>query len=73
MFARRSLALRDSMNISMSVGIGSLMQRAVTNREVGFDVLDENGFAPDEAAELLRRVKDVEAGRLEFHGLIEAH
>ena len=35
------------------------------------DVRDENGFTPDEAAELMRRIKEVKAGAAERHDLIE--
>ncbi|MBQ3376818.1 MAG: hypothetical protein IJG62_00955 [Synergistaceae bacterium] len=41
------------------------------NFAVIVDVRDENGFTPDEAAELMRRIKEVKAGVLERHDLIE--
>ena len=63
-------ALCDAMNISMSAGISSLMQRAVRNRELGLE-LDEKGFTQEEVKELLLRIQDVECGRLESHALLE--
>ena len=63
-------AARDANN-------GGVVMEAVKElkRRVNFAVIDgvrdENGFTPEEAAELMRRLREVRMGIVERHDLIE--
>ena len=55
--------LCDDIGISMTAVLNAMMKQAVRKQEIKISALDLNGFTPAEAAELKRRVHDVEAGR----------
>lgn len=63
--------LCDTIGISMSAAINALMKQAIRQKGMTFSALDENGFTPNETAELKRRRMDIEAGHFESHELIE--
>ena len=42
------------------------------NQGMSFSLRDENGFTPDEAAELMRRISEVRNNEAAHHDLIEA-
>ena len=69
---RESFAkLCDGLGLSVSSCVIALMRQAVRQQGVAFSMLDENGFTPYEAAELIRRAADVQKGHVERHALIE--
>jgi len=69
---RESFAkLCDGLGLSVSSCVIALMRQAVRQQGVAFSMLDENGFTPYEAAELIRRAADVRKGHVERHALIE--
>ena len=43
------------------------IRQAVRSQSMSFSLKDENGFTPSEAAELRRRMADVEKGMVEMH------
>ena len=57
--------LCDEIGMSMSTAFCVFAKAAVRKQGIPFEVttLDENGFTPEEAAEILRAVEDVKAGR----------
>jgi len=63
--------LCEKIGISMSAAINALVKQAVREQKMTFSVVDENGFTPEEAAELRRRIADLRTGRMEEHELIE--
>lgn len=63
--------LCDSLGLTMSAVTLALVRQAVRSQSVSFSLRDENGFTPEEAAELKRRIRDVKAGNAAAHGLIE--
>lgn len=56
--------LCDEIGMSMSTAFCVFARAAVRRQGIPFEVsaLDENGFTPEEAAELLRRVESVKNG-----------
>lgn len=67
----RYSALCNSFGLSMSAATLALVRQAVRSQSMTFTMRDANGFSPEEAAELKRRINDVTAGRLAAHSVIE--
>ena len=64
-------ALCDAFGLSMSAATLALVRQAVRSQSMTFSLRDANGFTPSEAAELKRRIADIEKGNLVKHDLIE--
>ncbi|MDD6461709.1 MAG: hypothetical protein PUF51_04515 [Bifidobacteriaceae bacterium] len=64
-------ALCDSLGLTMSSATLALVKQAVRDQSMSFSLRDENGFTPQESAELKRRIADVHHGNLIHHGLLE--
>ena len=63
--------LCNSIGISMTYAVNAMIRQAIHQQGINFSLRDENGFLPDEAAELKRRVDDVNNGIVERHSLKE--
>ena len=63
--------LCDSLGLTMSSATLALVKQAVRNQGMSFSLRDENGFTPDEAAELKRRIQEVRRGDAAHHELTE--
>ena len=55
----------------MAAAINALIKQAVRQQYLAFSARDENGLTQEEAAELRRRVAEVNAGRYITRELIE--
>lgn len=55
--------LSEDIGIPMDTLLASMMQQAVRKQEVKLTSLDVNGFTPKEAAELLRRYREMKEAR----------
>lgn len=64
-------ALCDAFGLSMSAATLALVRQAVRTQSMTFALHDSNGFTPDEAAELKRRIRDVEKGKAFQHDILE--
>lgn len=64
-------ALCDSFGLSMSAATLALVRQAVRSQTMTFSMRDANGFTPEEAAELKRRIDDVTKGNVTRHSIIE--
>lgn len=64
-------ALCDSFGLSMSAATLALVRQAVRSQTMTFTMRDANGFTPEEAAELKRRIADVAKGNVTKHDIIE--
>lgn len=64
-------ALCDAFGLSMSSAALALIRQAVRSQSMTFTLRDANGFTPEEAAELKRRIADVSQGHSSRHRLIE--
>jgi len=64
-------ALCDSFGLSMSAATLALVRQAVRSQTMTFSMRDTNGFTPEEAAELKRRIDDVTKGNVVQHNIIE--
>ena len=64
--------LCNGLGLSVSSCVIAMMRQAVRQQGLSFTLLDENGFTPQEAAELKRRADDVKKGHAEIHELLEA-
>ena len=64
-------ALCDSFGLSMSAATLALVRQAVRSQTMTFSMRDANGFTPEEAAELKRRIDDVTKGNVTQHSIIE--
>ncbi|MBE6018132.1 MAG: damage-inducible protein J [Lachnospiraceae bacterium] len=64
-------ALCDSFGLSMSAATLALVRQAVRSQTMTFSMRDANGFTPEEAAELKRRIDDVTKGKVTQHSIIE--
>lgn len=64
-------ALCDAFGLSMSAATLALVRQAVRSQSMTFTMRDANGFTPQEAAELKRRILDVENGNTVMHDIIE--
>ncbi|MGN1381829.1 MAG: type II toxin-antitoxin system RelB/DinJ family antitoxin [Eubacterium sp.] len=63
--------LCDSLGLTMSSATLALVKQAVRNQGMSFSLRDENGFTPEEAAELKRRIREVRRGAVSYHKLME--
>ena len=68
--ARAASAARGANNGGVIMNAVKELKRRV-NFAVIDDVRDENGFTPEEAEELMRRLREVRMGIVERHDLIE--
>ena len=66
-----SSTLCDEFGLSMSSATLALVRQAVRSQSMSFSVRDENGFTPAQAAELQKRINEIERGNLVRHDLIE--
>ena len=63
--------LCDEFGLSMSSATLALVRQAVRSQSMSFSVRDENGFTPAQAAELQKRINELERGNLVRPDLIE--
>lgn len=63
--------LCDSLGLTMSSATLALVKQAVRDQSVNLTLRDENGFTIEEAAELKRRIRDVNRGKAVQHDLLE--
>lgn len=64
-------ALCNSFGLSMSAATLALIRQAVRSQTMTFSLRDSNGFTPEEAAELKRRIADIESGHVFAHNIVE--
>lgn len=64
-------ALCNSLGLTMSSATLALIKQAIRDQSMKFTLRDENGFTPQEATELKRRIKEVRRGDTLRRGLIE--
>ena len=55
----------------MSSATLALVRQAVRTQSMSFSMRDENGFTYAQAAELQKRINEIENGNVVRHGLIE--
>lgn len=60
-----------AFGLSMSAATLALVKQAVRSQSMTFSMLDANGFTPAEAAELKRRIAEVNQGKVIAHKIIE--
>lgn len=66
---RKSYAkLCDEFGLSMSSATLALVRQAVRTQSISLSMRDENGFTPDEAAELQKRINEIENGNVARNG-----
>lgn len=65
-------ALCNELGLTMSSATLALIKQAVRNQSMSFSLRDENGFTPEEAAELMRRIHEVQNNEVVHHDLMEA-
>lgn len=53
-------SLCNELGLSMSAATLALIKQAVRNQSMSFSLRDENGFTPQESAELIRRIHKVQ-------------
>ena len=63
--------LCDEFGLSMSAATLALVRQAVRTQSMSFSMRDENGFTPTQAAELQKRINEIEQGNIVRHDLIE--
>ena len=59
------------IGITMAAALNALIKQSIRQQGLNFSLRDSNGFLPEEAVELRRRIAGVKAGRVESHDLIE--
>lgn len=59
--------LCGSLGLTMSSATLALVKQAVRDQSMRFSLRDENGFTPEQAAELQRRIDDVKKGNVVTH------
>ena len=66
-------AFCSDVGMTMTTAICMFAKTVVRRHSIPFEItnLDENGFTPAEAAELKRRIADLEAGKGKEHKLID--
>ncbi len=71
---QKSQELFNALGMDMSTAITVFLSQSVRESKIPFSIsmTDENGFMPDEAKELKRRIADLEAGKGKAHNLIGA-
>ena len=63
--------LCNQIGITMAAALNAFIKQSIRQQEMTFSLRDSNGFFPDEADELRRRIAGIKAGRVESHDLIE--
>lgn len=63
--------LCDEFGLSMSSATLALIRQAVRTQSMNLSMRDENGFTPDQASELQKRINEIENGNIARHDLIE--
>ena len=63
--------LCNQIGITMAAALNAFIKQAIRQQGMNFSLRDSNGFLPEEADELKRRIAGVKAGRYELHDLIE--
>jgi len=63
--------LCDHIGISMAAALNAFIKQSIRQQSMSFSLRDSNGFLPEEAEELKRRIAGMRAGRIEEHDLIE--
>lgn len=63
--------LCSAFGLSMSAATLALIRQAVRSQSMSFSMRDENGFTPEEARELKRRIAEIEMGNVIRRGLVE--
>ena len=63
--------LCNQIGITMAAALNAFIKQAIRQQGMNFSLRDSNGFLPEEADELRRRIAGVNAGRVETHDLIE--
>ena len=63
--------LCSQIGITMAAALNALIKQSIRQQGMSFSLQDYNGFSPEEADELRRRIIGVNAGRIETHDLIE--
>ena len=63
--------LCNQIGITMAAALNAFIKQSIRQQGMNFSLRDSNGFLPDEADELRRRIAGVKAGRVETHDLIE--
>ena len=64
-------SLCNELGLTMSAATLALIKQAVRNQSMRFSLHDENGFTPEEAAELARRIREVQNNEAVRHDLME--
>ncbi len=65
-------SLCNELGLTMSAATLALIKQAVRNQSMSFSLRDENGFTPEEAEELMRRIREVQNNEAVHHDLMEA-
>ena len=63
--------LCNQIGITMAAALNALIKQTIRQQGMSFTLRDSNGFLPEEADELKRRIANVNAGCFETHDLIE--
>ena len=63
--------LCTQIGITMAAALNAFIKQSIRQQGMNFSLRDSNGFLPEEADELRRRIAGVKAGRIETHDLIE--
>ena len=63
--------LCNAFGLSMSAATLALIRQAVRSQSMSFSMRDENGFTPEEAQELRKRINDIEQGKAIRHAIVE--
>ena len=63
--------LCNQIGITMAAALNAFIKQSIRQQGMNFSLRDSNGFLPEEADELRRRIAGVKAGRIEAHDLIE--
>ena len=64
-------SLCNELGLTMSAAALALIKQAVRNQSMSFSLRDENGFTPEEAAELMRRIREVQNNEAVHHDLMD--
>ena len=62
--------LCNRIGITMASALNALIKQSIRQQGLSFSLRDSNGFLPEGADELKRRIAGVNAGRIEAHDLI---
>jgi len=67
----QSSLLCNELGLTMSAATLALIKQAVRNQSMSFSLRDENGFTREEAAELMRRIREARNNEAVQHDLME--